>query len=221
MDQNRVLDLFRSSTAMLEGHFELSSGMHSDRYFQCALILEEPRRAEALAQGLAERMRASGTGPGAIDVVIGPALGAVVWAHELARALGARGMFTERQNDQMTLRRGFQLKPSDRVLVVEDVITTGGSAREVIDVLRGLGIQPVAVAGLVNRSGGNPFEKDGLPLHALAAVEVKQWKKDECPLCRAGGKAVKPGSRAAAAPAAAVAPAPSPTAAPSAGSGRA
>lgn len=212
MDQNRVLDLFRSSNAMLEGHFELSSGNHSDRYFQCALILEEPRRAEALAQALAERMRASGQGPGAVDVVIGPALGAVVWAHELARALGARGMFTERQGDAMTLRRGFQLKPSDRVLVVEDVITTGGSAREVIEVLRALGVKPVAVAGLVNRSGGNPFEKDGLALHALAAVEVKQWKKEDCPLCRAGGKAVKPGSRAGAAPV---------SAAPSAGSGRA
>jgi len=194
VDPQRVLDLFRSSTAMLEGHFELSSGMHSDRYFQCALLLEEPRRAEALAQALAQDIRAKSKLE--FDVVIGPALGAVVWAHEMARALGARGMFTERQNDTMTLRRGFALKPGDRVLVVEDVITTGGSAREVIEVLRGLGLQPLAVGGVVNRSGGNPFEKDGLPLFALAAVEVKQWKKDDCPLCRAGGKAVKPGSRA-------------------------
>lgn len=198
MDQKRVLDLFRSSTAMLEGHFELSSGMHSDRYFQCALLLEEPRRAEALAQALAERLRAKNL---QFDVVIGPALGAVTWAYEMARALGARGLFAERQNDAMCIRRGFVVKPTDRVLVVEDVITTGGSAREVIQVLRAQSVNPLAIGGIVNRSGGNPFEKDGLPLFALADVEVKQWKKEDCPLCKAGGKAVKPGSRAANAPA--------------------
>lgn len=209
MDSKRVLELFRSSTAMLEGHFELSSGMHSDRYFQCALLLEEPRRAEALAQALAEKLRARAL---AFDVVIGPALGAVTWAYEMARALGARGLFAERQNDVMCLRRGFVVQPKDRVLVVEDVITTGGSAREVIEVLRALGNQPLAVGGIVNRSGGNPFEKDGLPLFALADVEVKQWKPAECPLCKAGGRAVKPGSRAAGAPA---------TTKPVAGSGRA
>src|SRR5688572_26951366 len=138
MEPKRVLDLFRSSGAMLEGHFELSSGLHSDRYFQCALLLEEPRRAEALAQALAERVRAAGL---AFDVVIGPALGAVTWAYECARALGARGLFAERQNESMCIRRGFVVEPKDRVLVVEDVITTGGSAREVIEVLRALGNQ--------------------------------------------------------------------------------
>jgi orotate phosphoribosyltransferase len=203
MEPKRVLDLFRSSGAMLEGHFELSSGLHSDRYFQCALLLEEPRRAEALAQALAERLRAAGL---AFDVVIGPALGAVTWAYECARALGARGLFAERQNEAMCIRRGFVVEPKDRVLVVEDVITTGGSAREVIEVLRALGNQPLAVGGIVNRSGGNPFEKDGLPLFALADVEVKQWKKEDCPQCRAGGKALKPGSRAAGASAAPTAP---------------
>jgi orotate phosphoribosyltransferase len=193
LDQARVLDLFRSSGAMLEGHFELSSGLHSERYFQCALLLEDPRRAEMLAQALARKLMQQGAKK--IDVVIGPALGAVVWAHEVARALGARAMFTERKDGAMSLRRGFVLQPRDRVLVVEDVLTTGGSAREVMDVMRALDVPAAGVAAIVNRSGGNPFAKEGLALTALAEVEVRTWKREECPLCKAGGKAVKPGSR--------------------------
>lgn len=183
---------------MLEGHFDLSSGLHSDRYFQCALLLEDPRRAEELARALAGAIRAREPREnGPIDVVIGPALGAVIWAHEVARALGARAMFTERQEKAMCLRRGFALKPADRVLVVEDVLTTGGSAREVMAVMKDLGVRPGAVASIVNRSGGNPFEKDGLPLFALCEVAVKQWNKEDCPLCKAGDRAIQPGSRGA------------------------
>lgn len=193
LDEKQVLDLFRSSGAMLEGHFELSSGLHSDRYFQCALILEDPRRAERLARALAERLRARDPRP--FDLVIGPALGAVIWAHEMARALGARCQFTERTDGKMGLRRGFKVEPGARVLVVEDVITTGGSAREVIEVLKGFDVPTAAVGGIVNRSGGNPFAKDGLELETLCAVQVNSWKGEDCPLCKAGGKAIKPGSR--------------------------
>jgi orotate phosphoribosyltransferase len=193
LDQARTLDLFRATGAMLEGHFELSSGLHSERYFQCALVLADPKCAEQLARSLAKKLEARHEPK--FDVVIGPALGAVIWAHEVARALGARSMFTERKDAAMSLRRGFALKPGERVLVVEDVLTTGGSAREVIEVLRTHDIQAAGVAAIVNRSGGNPFAKEGLPLTVLAEVEVRTWKREECPMCKAGGKAVKPGSR--------------------------
>lgn len=193
MDSQRVLELFRSTGAMLEGHFELSSGLHSERYFQCALLLEDPVRAEKLARVLAEGIRKKDAKP--FDLVVGPALGAVIWAHEVARALGARCQFTERKDGKMELRRGFKIRPSDRILVVEDVLTTGGSAREVIEVLKESDARPSAVAAIVNRSGGNPFARDGLELHALAEVEVRTWKREECALCRAGGSPTKPGSR--------------------------
>lgn len=194
LDSARVLDLFRETSAMLEGHFVLSSGLHSDRYFQCALILERPDKAEILARETARQLRESGLPR--IDVVIGPALGAVTWAYEVARALGARAQFTERKDDAMQLRRGFVVRPADNVFVVEDVFTTGGSAREVIDVLATYGVKPVAVGCIVNRSGGNPFERDGFPMFALARVDAKSWAPDDCPLCKSKVPLTKPGSRA-------------------------
>jgi orotate phosphoribosyltransferase len=194
MDQVRVLDLFRETQAMLEGHFVLSSGLHSDRYFQCALVLERPDKAAILAEEMARQLRAAGLPR--FDIVIGPALGAVTWAYEVARALGARAQFTERKDDTMQLRRGFQVKPGDSVFVVEDVFTTGGSAREVIDVLQTYGVEPRAVGCIVNRSGKNPFEQDGLRLFALAQVKAEAWAPDDCPLCKARVPLVKPGSRA-------------------------
>jgi orotate phosphoribosyltransferase len=193
MDNDRILDLFRETNAMLEGHFLLSSGKHSDRYFQCALLLEHPRKAEQLAVEFARRVRAVHKEP--YDVVIGPAMGAVTWAYEVARALGARAQFTERKGDEMELRRGFQVKPTDRVLVVEDVMTTGGSAREVVELLARLGVRPQAAGCIVNRSGGNPFERDGLPLFALVEVNAVAWDAADCPLCKAGSRPIKPGSR--------------------------
>lgn len=192
MDAAQVLELFRESGAMLEGHFVLSSGLHSDRYFQCALLLQDPRRAERLAQALAPRLPD-------VQLVVGPALGAVTWAHEVARALGTSGVFTERGSGEMQLRRGFRIDPGTRVLVVEDVLTTGGSAKEVIDLLGRLGAEVVAVGAILNRSGGNPFEALGLPLHCLAEAEVRTWEGSACPLCAAGDRAVKPGSRTGAA----------------------
>jgi len=198
MDRDRILDLFRETGAMLEGHFILSSGKHSDRYFQCALLLEHPKKAEQLALEMARRVRAVHKEP--YDIVIGPAMGAVTWAYEVARAMGTRAQFTERRaassrGDEMELRRGFQVKPTDRILVVEDVMTTGGSAREVLELLEKLGVRPQAMGCIVNRSGGNPFEKDGLPLFALADVDAVAWDPAACPLCKSGSKAVKPGSR--------------------------
>ena len=198
MDSQSVLELFRASGAMLEGHFQLSSGLHSDRYFQCALLLEDPARAEQLAVELARRMREKAFAglKKPFDVVIGPALGAVIWAHEVARALGARCQFTERQDGKMDLRRGFKLKPGERVLVVEDVLTTGGSTREVIEVMKRYDVRPAAIGAIVNRSGGNPFAAERLELFALAEIEVNSWKPEECPLYKAGGpSAIKPGSR--------------------------
>jgi orotate phosphoribosyltransferase len=194
MSTDDVLDLFRGCGAMLEGHFLLSSGLHSDRYFQCALLLEHPQKAEVLAKELARRIRA--VDPVPYDIVIGPAMGAVTWAYEVGRALGCRAQFTERVGEDMALRRGFVVKPTDKILVVEDVLTTGGSAREVMELLQGLGAKAHAAACLVNRSGGNPFTKDGLATFALAEVTVRTWKPEECPLCKSGSTAIKPGSRA-------------------------
>jgi orotate phosphoribosyltransferase len=192
MNQEQVLDLFRRTGAMLEGHFLLSSGRHSDRYFQCALLLADPRKAEQLARALALSIDVSA------DIVVGPALGAVTWAHEMARALDLNSYFVERVNERFALRRGFQLQSGARVLVVEDVLTTGKSVREVFDVLRELGAQPIGVASIVNRSGiDNPFASEGLPFWRLADVDAKSWTADECPLCKSAdaGPAIKPGSR--------------------------
>ena len=198
MTPDQVIEHFRRSGALLEGHFLLSSGRHSDRYFQCALLLAHPRLAEDLARALAFKL------PQDIDVVVGPALGAVTWAYEVGRALGKRAFFTER-NDQkggaMELRRGFQLEPDERVLVVEDVLTTGGSVREVLAVVAAQGANCVSVASIVNRSGlENPFEAEGLPYHSLAKVKVESWEAKDCPLCASGrnGPAIKPGSRSGA-----------------------
>jgi orotate phosphoribosyltransferase len=199
MDQEQVLERMRRSGALLEGHFLLSSGRHSDRYFQCALVLAHPKIAEELARAVAVQLAAL-----RVDVVVGPALGAVVWAQEVGRALGTRALFTERENGQMVLRRGFQLKPGERALVVEDAITTGGSVREVLAIVRAQGAKPVGVAGIVNRSGhSNPFEADGLAFACLAEVQAESWPPGDCPLCASGraGPAIKPGSRSQPAPA--------------------
>jgi orotate phosphoribosyltransferase len=190
VEREELLELFRSSGALLEGHFQLSSGRHADRYFQCARVLMDPRRAEKLAQAFAHAVSSE------VEIVVGPALGAVIWSHEVARALGVPGMFTERVDGEMTLRRGFRLEPGKRVLVVEDVLTTGGSAREVIALLRDLGAEVAEVGAIVNRSGrANPFEDLELDLTCLAEIPVTSWEAGECPLCAQGVAIDKPGSR--------------------------
>ena len=184
-----VLSLFRRVGALLEGHFRLTSGLHSSGYLQCALVLQHPREAEACGVGIAERVRSLGA-----TVVLSPALGGIVIGHEVARALGVRAIFAERQDGTLTLRRGFSLDAGDRVLVVEDVVTTGGSTRETIDVARAQGASVVGAAAIIDRSGGS--QNLDVPFHALATVSLPTYQPDACPLCARGEPVVKPGSRA-------------------------
>jgi orotate phosphoribosyltransferase len=192
MTQDEVLKIFEERGALLSGHFLLSSGLHSPRYLQCALVLEWPAVAEQLCAELATKAQ-NDSRIGALDLVIAPALGGVIVAHEVARAIGVRALFTERQNGVMTLRRGFQIRPGERALVVEDVVTTGGSTREVMDVVGQHGGQIAGAGSLVDRSGG--AVDLGVPRHALVVLEVATYQPADCPLCREGSTAVKPGSR--------------------------
>jgi orotate phosphoribosyltransferase len=189
-----VLRLFEERGALLQGHFLLTSGLHSPRYLQCARVLMDPTLATRLGSELGARLRPllGGTPPGA---VVAPALGGVLVAHEVARALGCRGLFTERQDGVMTLRRGFTLEEAEPVVVVEDVVTTGGSTREVMDAVRAQGARVLAVGSLVDRSGG--AVDLGVPRRSLLELEVPAYPADTCPLCAAGSKPEKPGSRAA------------------------
>lgn len=190
-DQSAILETFREAGALLEGHFLLSSGMHSPKYLQCALVLQDPRRAERLCGRLAKAVSA-----GRAQTVIGPAIGGIVVAQELARALGTRAIFAERENGRMTLRRGFAVQPGERVLLAEDVVTTGGSLREVQQMVTAAGAQVVGVAALVDRTSGRD-PGFGLPLAALVTIDVPAYPADQCPLCREGLPLVKPGSRQA------------------------
>ncbi len=194
MTPDQVLDLLRREEALLEGHFLLSSGLRSDSYFQCALALRDPKNAEKLGQALAAKFTQS------FDLVAGPALGAVIWAHEMARALGLGSIFTERDGGKMALRRGFKVNPGQRVLVVEDVVTTGGSAREVVTLLCELGAKPTHVGCIVDRTGGaNPFADLGLELTSLVKATVRTWKAEEAPVEFKDSTPIKPGSRPGAA----------------------
>jgi orotate phosphoribosyltransferase len=188
MTEAEVLTIFRRSGALLEGHFRLSSGLHSPGYLQCALVLQHPREAETLGAALGNLVRELG-----VQTVLSPALGGIVIGQEVGRALGVRAIFAERQDGTLTLRRGFTLEPGEKVLVVEDVVTTGGSTRETMDVARAAGATVVGACAIVDRSGG----KQGLdvPFLALLPMDVKAYKEDQCPLCQQGLPVVKPGSR--------------------------
>ena len=189
MEQNEALALYRRSGAYLEGHFRLSSGLHSPGYMQSALVLQNPADAAALGEGIAAHVRAFGA-----TVVLSPALGGLIIGHEVARALGVRAIFAERAGGTaLTLRRGFTLSPADRVLVVEDVFTTGKSTRETIDVAREAGAGIAGAAAIVDRSGGSiDF---GVPAFALVSLSVPAYEPEECPLCAQGMPVIKPGSR--------------------------
>lgn len=188
MDQEDVLDLFRKSGALLEGHFRLTSGLHSDRYLQSALVLQYPEFADTLGHELAERTRHLQP-----TAVISPALGGIVIGQEVARSLGVRAIFAERQDGALTLRRGFTLGPADRVLVVEDVITTGGSTMETAKVAESAGAHVLGAAAIIDRGSGPSQLR--LPLQALVRLEVPTYEPDACPLCAKGVPVVKPGSR--------------------------
>ena len=184
-----VLDIFRRNGALLEGHFRLTSGLHSPGYLQSALVLQHPREAEACGAAIAERVRSQQP-----QAVLSPALGGIVIGQEVARALGVRGLFAERQDGKLMLRRGFSLDPGERVLVVEDVVTTGGSTRETIEVARAAGAEVTGAAAIIDRSGGQ-LSLD-VPFTALASISLPTFQPGSCPLCARGTPAVKPGSRA-------------------------
>ena len=189
MKQNDALELYRRTGAYLEGHFHLSSGLHSPGYLQSALVLQHP--ADAASLGLAIAVHVKGLKP---SVVLSPALGGLIIGHEVARALGVRAIFAERAGGpSLTLRRGFSLAATDRVLVVEDVLTTGKSTRETIEVAREAGAQVVGAAAIVDRSGGTIDV--GVPSHALIQLDVPAYDPAKCPLCAQGVPVVKPGSR--------------------------
>jgi orotate phosphoribosyltransferase len=188
MTQNEVLEHFKHTNALLEGHFILSSGRHSSAYLQCALALQLP--ADALRFGLAIADKCAGV---KIDSVVSPAIGGLVIGFAVAQALGVRFIWTERQEGVMTLRRGFTVGEGERFLVVEDVITTGGSTRECITAIENLGAKVVAGASIIDRSGG--AADIGVPRVALATLEVESFAPEDCPLCAGGNVAVKPGSR--------------------------
>jgi orotate phosphoribosyltransferase len=188
------LALFEETGAYLHGHFRLTSGMHSGEYLQCAKVLAHPEYAERLGRALGEKIRAL-AGDAAIDVVVSPAMGGIIIGHEVARALGTRALFTERDaaTNAMTLRRGFEIGAGETAVVIEDVITTGGSTKEVVHAIAAAGATVLAAGSIIDRSGGRA--EVGVPRVALETLEAVAYQPEECPLCREGLPLVKPGSR--------------------------
>ncbi|MBU1887900.1 MAG: orotate phosphoribosyltransferase [Candidatus Omnitrophica bacterium] len=188
MNQDKVIRIFEEKGALLKGHFQLSSGFHSSAYLQCALVLQYPEYAEKLCSQLAECFKDDKP-----TCVVAPALGGVIVSYEVARALGARAIFTERKDGKMLLRRGFEIKKSDRVVVVEDVITTGLSTKEVIETVMSTGASIIGVGSIINRSGKKiDF---GVKSNSLIKLDLPVFPPEQCPLCKKGVKITKPGSR--------------------------
>jgi orotate phosphoribosyltransferase len=188
MESSAVLSLFRESGALHEGHFKLSSGLHSAGYLQCALVLQHPVHAETFGRALADKLRSAGA-----TVVLSPAMGGLIIGHEVGRALGVRAIFAERQDGALTLRRGFSLTPEDRVVVIEDVVTTGLSTRETIVCANATGATVVGAGSIIDRSGGASALP--VPFSSLAQYVVATHQPDVCPMCAAGQPVTKPGSR--------------------------
>ena len=188
LQRERVLEILKEAGVLLEGHFLLTSGRHSNRYLQCAKVFRNAKYAEELCASLAEQFKDE-----KVELVIGPALGAIQMAYEVSRHIGCENFFAEREDGAMTLRRGFVVEKGQRVLVVEDVVTTGGSVREVIDLVKNAGGIVVGVGALVDRTGG---EIDfGVPFKAVISMKVESYDAADCPLCKQGIPVVKPGSR--------------------------
>lgn len=187
---DKTLELLKKSDALLEGHFILSSGKHSNRYIQCAKLIENPVYCEEVAKIIADKLKAEGT---EVDICVGPAMGGVIISYELARALGVKAIFTERENGQMTLRRGFHIEKGMKVIIVEDVITTGKSSFETVDVIKGCGAEVLALTSIVNRS--NKDEINNLPIISATKIDVETWDEDQLPEEIKKIPATKPGSR--------------------------
>ena len=188
MTQQEKLEILKQAGVLLTGHFKLTSGRHSDRYMQCAHVFEDPKCSELFCSDIAAHFKDMN-----IDLVAGPAVGGIIIAYEVARQLGARNIFAEREEGKMTFRRGFTVKEGERVLVVEDTVTTGGSVREVIELIRSMKGIPVAVGSVVDRSNGTV--DFGIPFYAAVSVDIPSYEEADCPLCKAGSVAIKPGSR--------------------------
>lgn len=188
MTEQKVLELMKELGALHRGHFQLSSGRHSDTYFQCARILQFPELARELGAALAEFFADE-----TCDVVVSPALGGILIGHELARAVGRRFVFAERKDGELMIRRGFELDPGEKVIICEDVVTRGTSLLEVVKVVEEAGGKVVGLTSIIDRTGGEV--ELPLPLHSLARVKVETWEADDCPLCRDGQPVTKPGSR--------------------------
>lgn len=192
MEQQEVLKTFTDTQALLHGHFELRSGLHSDQYFQCALLLQYPSIAEQLCVAVVAKMRAQFGADFKVDGVISPALGGIPVGHELGRALGVRAIFAEKEQGKLVLRRAFQIKPGERFVVGEDVITRGGRVQEVVDIVTARGGIVAAIGVLVDRSGG--MAKFDAPVVSMVQMTPTTWQPAECPLCKQGSKAIHPGS---------------------------
>lgn len=194
MNPSEALRHFEETEALLSGHFKLSSGLHSDKYLQCAKVLQWPDRAGALGAALARQLAPLGVG-----AVVSPAMGGLIIGHEVGRALSRRAIFTERVDGAFAFRRGFGLERGEKVVVVEDVVTTGGSTREVLSLVTSLGAEPVACAAVVDRRdasvGGGTGSLEGLPFASVLRMEVPTWGEGDCPYCRLGQEVVSPGSR--------------------------
>ncbi len=184
---DRAVEILESARAVLTGHFKLTSGLHSNRYVQCAQAFQYPDKVRELCVMLAGKL------PKGIQTVIGPAIGGIIFAYELSKALGARNIYAERVDEKMTFRRGFHLEPGEKVVVVEDVVTTGGSAKEVAQLAQSMGAEVVAICSLVDRSGGKvQFDWPFVP---LIKMDVVTYQPDDCPLCKEGKPLTQPGSR--------------------------
>ena len=190
MNSEPILEHFRQTNALLEGHFILSSGLHSPKYLQCALALQYPPDAARFGRAIAEHYVDQN-----IETVASPAIGGLVIGYAVAQSLNVRFVWTERENNEMTVRRGFSVRKNERILVVEDVITTGGSTRECIQALESRGAKIVAAASIIDRSNG--AAEVGVPRISLVSLDVPSYKLENCPLCEKGEQAIKPGSRTA------------------------
>ncbi|MBN1466231.1 orotate phosphoribosyltransferase [candidate division KSB1 bacterium] len=188
MDKEKGLKIFETTGALLHGHFLLTSGLHSPQYFQCAKVLQYPRYAELLCGDIIKNVKND-----RIDCVISPAVGGIIVGQECARLLGCRSVFAERENGVMKLRRGFEIDHEEQVLVVEDVVTTGGSVTEVIELVRGIGATVVGIGCIVDRSNGKKLFEE--PMYSVFQMNVITHEPDKCPLCKDGVPAMKPGSR--------------------------